>query len=76
MFLNLSMIPDCQEKVLTHVAKQDVKHVTIQGSSSDWRAMPNYTPWPQADFHAYTSFEINRGFNIKRLVDFDGANFQ
>ncbi|TVY81753.1 putative alpha-ketoglutarate-dependent sulfonate dioxygenase [Lachnellula suecica] len=37
----------------------DVKHVTIRGSSADWRELEKYTPWPQADFHADTSFEIN-----------------
>ena len=39
---------------------QDVEHVTIRGSNADWREVSSYTPWPQADFHADTSFEINR----------------
>lgn len=36
--------------------------MTIRGSSSDWRDVSNYTPWPQAEWHADTSFELNRRF--------------
>ena len=34
--------------------------MTIKGSNADWREIEKYTPWPNADFHADTSFEINR----------------
>jgi sulfonate dioxygenase len=33
--------------------------VIIRGSNSDSREVMNYTPWPQAGWHADTSFEIN-----------------
>lgn len=42
-----------------HPAQKDVKHVVISGSTRDHREMANYTPWPQGDFHADTSFEVN-----------------
>ncbi|ORY17465.1 alpha-ketoglutarate-dependent sulfonate dioxygenase [Clohesyomyces aquaticus] len=42
-----------------HPAQKEVRHVTIKGSSSDWRRDSVYTPWPQAGWHADTSFEIN-----------------
>ncbi|KAJ4289098.1 hypothetical protein N0V90_011440 [Kalmusia sp. IMI 367209] len=42
-----------------HPAQKDVRHVTIKGSSSDYRQDSVYTPWPQAGWHADTSFEIN-----------------
>lgn len=42
-----------------HPAQKEVRHVTIKGSSSDWRKDSVYTPWPQAGWHADTSFEIN-----------------
>ncbi|CZR68911.1 uncharacterized protein PAC_18812 [Phialocephala subalpina] len=42
-----------------HPAQKDQRHVTIKGSNADWRDVSNYTPWPNAEFHADTSFEIN-----------------
>ncbi|KAI1256827.1 hypothetical protein MGN70_001954 [Eutypa lata] len=42
-----------------HPAQKDVKHVIIRGSVDDHREVSKYTPWPQGDFHADTSFEIN-----------------
>lgn len=42
-----------------HPAQKDVKHVVIRGSTADHRELANYTPWPQGDFHADTSFEVN-----------------
>ncbi|KAJ9607324.1 hypothetical protein H2200_008397 [Cladophialophora chaetospira] len=43
----------------THPAQKDVKHVVIKGSQEDHREIAKYTPWPQGDWHADTSFEIN-----------------
>jgi hypothetical protein len=40
--------------------KNNQKHVTIKGSNADWRELSGNTPWPNAEFHADTSFEINR----------------
>ncbi|GKT52173.1 alpha-ketoglutarate-dependent sulfonate dioxygenase [Colletotrichum spaethianum] len=42
-----------------HPAQKEVKHVIIRGSREDHREILKYTPWPSADFHADTSFEIN-----------------
>ncbi|KUI69986.1 hypothetical protein VM1G_04865 [Cytospora mali] len=42
-----------------HPAQKDVRHVVIKGSQDDHREVLKYTPWPSADFHADTSFEIN-----------------
>lgn len=42
-----------------HPAQKDVRHVTIKGSSSDYRRDSVFTPWPQAGWHADTSFEVN-----------------
>ncbi|KAK7184446.1 alpha-ketoglutarate-dependent sulfonate dioxygenase [Paraphaeosphaeria sporulosa] len=42
-----------------HPAQKNSAHVTIKGSSSDWRQDAAYTPWPQAGWHADTSFEVN-----------------
>lgn len=42
-----------------HPAQKDVKHVVIKGSQEDHREISKYTPWPQGDWHADTSFEIN-----------------
>ncbi|BCS28139.1 TauD/TfdA dioxygenase family protein [Aspergillus puulaauensis] len=42
-----------------HPAQKDQKFVIIKGSREDHRELLKYTPWPQADFHADTSFEIN-----------------
>jgi hypothetical protein len=39
---------------------QDKKHFIVSGSNSDWRTVSKYTPWPMMEFHADTSFEINR----------------
>ncbi|KAI9740883.1 MAG: hypothetical protein M1818_004488 [Claussenomyces sp. TS43310] len=36
-----------------------LQHVTINGSTQDHRQDAVYTPWPVAEFHADTSFEIN-----------------
>lgn len=42
-----------------HPAQKDQKHVVIKGSNADWREISTYTPWPNAEFHADTSFEVN-----------------
>ncbi|KAJ5898799.1 hypothetical protein N7495_003543 [Penicillium taxi] len=42
-----------------HPAQRDQKFFTIGGSVDDHRENLGYTPWPRADFHADTSFEIN-----------------
>jgi len=42
-----------------HPAQKNQRHVTINGSTGDSRLDSTYTPWPQGDFHADTSFEIN-----------------
>jgi sulfonate dioxygenase len=42
-----------------HPAQKDTKHLIIRGSNEDHRDLSNYTPWPQAGWHADTSFEIN-----------------
>ncbi|KAI9848174.1 MAG: hypothetical protein M1837_000848 [Sclerophora amabilis] len=42
-----------------HPAQKGQRHVTIRGSTGDARQDSNYTPWPIAEFHADTSFEIN-----------------
>ncbi|KAH7011349.1 alpha-ketoglutarate-dependent sulfonate dioxygenase [Ilyonectria destructans] len=42
-----------------HPAQKDLRHFVIGGSTADHREIANYTPWPQGDFHADTSFEIN-----------------
>ncbi|KAF2733236.1 alpha-ketoglutarate-dependent sulfonate dioxygenase [Polyplosphaeria fusca] len=42
-----------------HPAQKEVRHVTIKGSTADYRRDSVYTPWPQAGWHADTSFEIN-----------------
>lgn len=42
-----------------HPAQKAVKHVIIKGSRENHREILKYTPWPSADFHADTSFEIN-----------------
>jgi Taurine catabolism dioxygenase TauD, TfdA family len=55
----------CQRQVLENTLAnlfQDSKHFIVGGSNADWRTILKYTPWPMADFHADTSFEINRMF--------------
>lgn len=42
-----------------HPAQKEQRHVTIKGTTDDSREILNYTPWPQGDFHADTSFEVN-----------------
>ncbi|KAH8802257.1 alpha-ketoglutarate-dependent sulfonate dioxygenase [Hyaloscypha sp. PMI_1271] len=42
-----------------HPAQKSQRHVTIKGSTLDHRSEAAYTPWPNGDFHADTSFEIN-----------------
>ncbi|PMD63500.1 TauD-domain-containing protein [Hyaloscypha bicolor E] len=42
-----------------HPAQKARFHVTIKGSTLDHRSEAAYTPWPNGDFHADTSFEIN-----------------
>ncbi|ROV98701.1 hypothetical protein VMCG_06826 [Cytospora schulzeri] len=42
-----------------HPAQKDARHVVIRGSQDDHRELLNHTPWPSADFHADTSFEVN-----------------
>ncbi|KIW73313.1 hypothetical protein PV04_01444 [Phialophora macrospora] len=42
-----------------HPAQKEVKHVVIKGSQDDHRETNKYTPWPQGDWHADTSFELN-----------------
>ncbi|KAF3360996.1 hypothetical protein VdG1_01005 [Verticillium dahliae VDG1] len=65
-FRNQDLTTDGQVKLFEHYgvldkhpAQKDVKHVVIKGSREDHREILNYTPWPGADFHADTSFEIN-----------------
>lgn len=53
-----------------HPAQKDQKHVTIKGSNGDSRQDSVYTPWPQAGWHADTSFEINRKSIVLILKDF------
>jgi len=55
-----------QEKLFSHYGKldkhpsqKDANHLIIRGSNYDSRQLSNYTPWPQAGWHADTSFEIN-----------------
>lgn len=42
-----------------HPAQKGQQHVNIGASNDDFRDILNYTPWPQGDWHADTSFEIN-----------------
>lgn len=42
-----------------HPAQKGQRHVNIGASVDDFREILNYTPWPQGDWHADTSFEIN-----------------
>lgn len=42
-----------------HPAQKNQRYVTIQGSTTDHRLDSTLTPWPNGDFHADTSFEIN-----------------
>ncbi|KAH7075720.1 hypothetical protein BKA63DRAFT_565775 [Paraphoma chrysanthemicola] len=42
-----------------HPAQKGQRHVNIGASNDDFREILNYTPWPQGDWHADTSFEIN-----------------
>jgi sulfonate dioxygenase len=42
-----------------HPAQKGQRHVNIGASLDDFREVLNYTPWPQGDWHADTSFEIN-----------------
>lgn len=48
---------------------QDQKHVVIKGSNADWREISTYTPWPNAEFHADTSFEVNRKLLYKQSTE-------
>lgn len=50
-----------------HPAQKDQRHLNIRGSNADWREVANYTPWPNAEFHADTSFEINRTHSLLRV---------
>lgn len=50
-----------------HPAQKGQRHLNIRGSNADWREVANYTPWPNAEFHADTSFEINRTHAILRV---------
>ncbi|KAJ6072357.1 hypothetical protein N7467_010442 [Penicillium canescens] len=51
-----------------HPAQKDQKFVNIQGSREDHREILSYTPWASGDFHADTSFEINRMSSKDSLV--------
>lgn len=42
-----------------HPAQKGQRHVNIGASNDDFREILNFTPWPQGDWHADTSFEIN-----------------
>jgi sulfonate dioxygenase len=46
-------------KLDRHPSQKDSNHLVIRGSNQDSRDVSNYTPWPQAGWHADTSFEIN-----------------
>jgi sulfonate dioxygenase len=65
-FRNQDLTTPQQERLFSHYgildkhpAQKDAKHVTIKGSNADHRKDSIYTPWPQAGWHADTSFEIN-----------------
>ncbi|KAH6677596.1 alpha-ketoglutarate-dependent sulfonate dioxygenase [Halenospora varia] len=65
-FREQDLTTESQEKLFSHYgtldkhpSQKDGKHVVIRGSNQDHRQISNYTPWPQAGFHADTSFEIN-----------------
>jgi sulfonate dioxygenase len=53
-----------------HPSQKDTKHLVIRGSNNDHRDFSNFTPWPQAGFHADTSFEINPpSYSLLRMVE-------
>ena len=57
-------------KLDTHPAQQGSKVVNIGAATFKHREMLNWTPWPQADFHADTSFELNPpSYSMLRMVD-------
>ncbi|PSN62990.1 alpha-ketoglutarate-dependent sulfonate dioxygenase [Corynespora cassiicola Philippines] len=65
-FRNQDLTTDTQVQLFEHYgildkhpAQKDVRHVTIKGSTADHRRDAVYTPWPQAGWHADTSFEVN-----------------
>jgi sulfonate dioxygenase len=65
-FRNQDLTTPQQEKIFahygildTHPSQKDTKHLVIRGSDRDHRELSNFTPWPQAGWHADTSFEIN-----------------
>ncbi|CBF89959.1 hypothetical protein AN0215.2 [Aspergillus nidulans FGSC A4] len=45
---------------ISQLSASGLKFVNIHGSREDHREILKYTPWPSGDFHADTSFEINR----------------
>lgn len=66
-FRDQDLTTDNQVKLFEHYGTLDkhpaqgnaARHVNIRGSVQDHRDTLSYTPWPSADFHADTSFEIN-----------------
>jgi sulfonate dioxygenase len=68
-FRNQDLTTGCQVELFEHLgildkhpAQKDQRHLNIRGSNADWREVAKYTPWPNAEFHADTSFEINRTY--------------
>ncbi|KIW78557.1 hypothetical protein Z517_08395 [Fonsecaea pedrosoi CBS 271.37] len=62
-FRDQDLTTEGQYKLFEHYGTLDrhpaQKHVVIKGSQEDHREILKYTPWPQGDWHADTSFEIN-----------------
>lgn len=53
-----------------HPSQKDTNHLAIKGSNNDSRQLSNYTPWPQASWHADTSFEINpQSYSMLRMEE-------
>ncbi|KAH8886630.1 alpha-ketoglutarate-dependent sulfonate dioxygenase [Thozetella sp. PMI_491] len=59
-FRDQDLTTDQQVKIFEHFGILDKHpHITIKGSTSDYRQDAVYTPWPLVGWHADTSFEIN-----------------
>ncbi|KAK0751656.1 alpha-ketoglutarate-dependent sulfonate dioxygenase [Schizothecium vesticola] len=66
-FRDQDLTTDSQVKLFEYYGALDkhpaqgnaARHLSIRGSVQDHRDNLSYTPWPSADFHADTSFEIN-----------------
>ncbi|KAM0746388.1 alpha-ketoglutarate-dependent sulfonate dioxygenase [Meredithblackwellia eburnea MCA 4105] len=54
----------------THPAQKDTKFLYIAEATSDHRAELKHSPWPRAEFHADTSFELNApSYSLLRFID-------